>query len=210
MDDAEDAEEVDENMDEDAEDEDLIALAGETNGGMDEFAGPSVHIPVTSTQILKMELPQRLAKLATLTPLSFPPSTATPSPHPPTTSQLSTIHLRALEALNNMFLTFAAADLYKPLSGQIDSQGIWDMLMPIVEMIASEADVLGARGQEMRGEVLGMTTGCLWGVVKLESTAIVSFSTIAYLFLECTVFDWDVERIGTTGPTIDRYPSHTA
>lgn len=72
-----------------------------------------------------------------------------------------------------MFLTFAAAELYKPLSGEMDSQGVWNTLMPIVEMIASEASVLGTRGQEMRGEVLDMVTGCLWGVVKLESTAIV-------------------------------------
>jgi hypothetical protein len=73
-----------------------------------------------------------------------------------------------------MFLTFAAAELYKPLSGEMDSQEIWDTLMPILVMIASEAGVLGTRGQEMRGEVLDMVTGCLWGVVKLESTAIVS------------------------------------
>ena len=168
-----DLDEADDEMEEDVADEDLIALARDDDGDMGGFDGPSVHIPVTSTQLLKLQLPQRLSKLASLTPLSFPPSTATPSPHPPTTSQLSTIHLRALEALNNMFLTFAAAELYKPLSGEMDSQGVWNTLMPIVEMIASEASVLGTRGQEMRGEVLDMVTGCLWGVVKLESTAIV-------------------------------------
>lgn len=161
-------------MDEDVADEDLIALARDANGDNGDAAGPSVHIPVTSTQLLKLELPNRLAKLAALTPLSFPPSTATPSPHPPTTSQLSTIHLRALEALNNLFLTFAAAEMYQPLSGEMDSQRLWDELVPVVDMIASESSVVGSRGQEMRGEVLDMVTGCLWGVVKLESTAIVS------------------------------------
>lgn len=170
----------DEEMDEDLPDEDLIALARGANGDGDDIvtennaAGPTVHMPVTSNQLLKLQLPARLTKLATLTPLSFPPSTATPSPHPPTTSLLSTIHLRALEALNNLFLTFAAAQLSEPGDGRIDSQSLWDGLLPIIEMISSEASVLGARGQEMRGEVLDMVTGALWGVVKLESTAIVS------------------------------------
>lgn len=41
-------------------------------------------------------------------------------------------------------------------------------------MIASEPEVISAKGHEMRGEVLEMTTGCLWGMVKLASDEIVS------------------------------------
>jgi hypothetical protein len=170
-------------MDEDVADEDLIALADDVNGDdIDDIKGQesvmpgtglSINTPVTLSHLLNtLSLPQRLSTLSTLTPLSFPPSTATPSPHPPTTSLLSTIHLRALEALNNLLLTTVAAEAYKPGSGSI-SQGVWEQLNKIVEMISSEREVLGVKGHEMRAEVLEMATGCVWGVVKLCSGEIV-------------------------------------
>jgi hypothetical protein len=166
----------DDEMDEDVADEDLIALSEGINGDADHkpsTAGISINTPVTLSHLLNtLSLPQRLSTLSTLTPLSFPPSTATPSPHPPTTSLLSTIHLRALEALNNLLLTTVAAEAYK--EGSIPSQGVWEALVRVVEMISSEKEVLVAKGHEMRAEVLEMATGCLWGVVKLCSSEIVS------------------------------------
>jgi hypothetical protein len=165
--------EEDDEMDEDVADEDLIALANDSNVDAAPATGVSINTPVTLTHLLQtLSLPARLSTLASLTPLSFPPSTATPSPHPPTTSLLSTIHLRALEALNNLLLTTVAGDAYQ--SGSIGSQGVWETLSKIVEMIASEPEALTMKGHEMRGEVLEMATGCLWGVVKLAADELVS------------------------------------
>jgi hypothetical protein len=167
-------------MDEDLEDEDLIAQGNDTNGNISVAPGVSINTPVTLSHLLQtLSLPQRLSTLSSLTPLSFPPSSSTPSPHPPTTSLLSTIHLRALEALNNLLLTTVAGDAYQPAS--IPSQGVWDTLFKIVEMIASEPAVISAKGHEMRGEVLEMATGCLWGIVKLASDEIVCLPRILLL-----------------------------
>jgi hypothetical protein len=193
--------EEDDEMDEDLEDEDLIAQGTDRNGDTPLASGVSINTPVTLSHLLQtLSLPQRLSTLSALTPLSFPPSTSTPSPHPPTTSLLSTIHLRALEALNNLLLTTVAGDAYQPAS--IPSQGVWDTLFKSVEMIASEPEVISAKGHEMRGEVLEMATGCLWGIVKLASDEIVS-GPLSYD--EPALISLDHRSIPSQ--VVDRYPT---
>lgn len=141
----------------------------------------SANITNTATATLPhllstLSLPSRLLKLSLPTPQSFPPTSATPSLHPPTTAVLSSLHLRSLEALNNLLLTLAAsvasdATAAMQAAASIPSQQLWDGLYEIVRVIASEPDALGARGQEMRGEVMNMALGCLWGVAKVAAAA---------------------------------------
>jgi hypothetical protein len=188
------AEEAEEGMledDEDAEmgsddgeemdDEDLINEALD-HADMDQDAdgdeqATTVNTAVTIQSLLAHHLPARLAKLGQLTPLSFPPAGAQPSPHPPTTSVLSTLHLRAHEALNNLLLTVVASlsgDDAGKVAEAFPLQELWTGLLATVRMIASEPDVLKERGQEMRGEVLEMALGCVWGIIKLGSATLVS------------------------------------
>jgi hypothetical protein len=176
-------EDEDEEMDEDGEemdDEDLIneALdhADMTQGDLE---APTINTAVTLQNLLSLRLPTRLATLGRLTPLSFPPAGTQPSPHPPTTSVLSSLHLRAYEALNNLLLTIVASvsgseeDLSR-LSEMLPVQDLWKSLLGVVQIIASEPEVLKEKGQEMRVEVLEMASGCLWGAVRLGSGCLVS------------------------------------
>jgi hypothetical protein len=167
----------------DFEDEELIEMARnplsvEVNGDRSASFSTTVNTATLPHLLTTLSLPQRLISLSSLTPLSFPPSSSTPSPHPPTTAALSTFHLRALEALNNLLLTVAAslpADLAlaSQAAGILPAQQIWEKLFAIVGTIAAEPEVLASRGQEMRGEVLEMALGCLWGVSKVSSAQLV-------------------------------------
>src|SRR5277367_5973541 len=65
------------------------------------------------------------------TALSFPPLAA-PSPHPPTTSALSALHISALECLNNIFLSLTTSP-NPSITSDINSgltvwNGIWSAL----------------------------------------------------------------------------------
>lgn len=167
----------DEDMDDDLADEDLIALARDStmDEGAPAIAAPTVSTPTTLSHLLStLSLPQRLTTLASLTLLSFPPATSQPSIHPPTTSALSVLHLRALEALNNLLLTTSAsAGPDSQLADMIPAQGVWDGITTIVQMIVAEKEALSAKGQEMRGEVLEQALGCLWGLAKVAPSAFV-------------------------------------
>ncbi|KAF9015727.1 armadillo-type protein [Cyathus striatus] len=92
------------------------------------------------------------------TSLSFPPLAA-PSPHPPTTSVLSAIHVCALECLNNLFLSLATSS--QPT-------------------IASDKDagrsLVGTQtgpGQERRQEMWSVGVGVLWGVGNIWKGSLV-------------------------------------
>ncbi len=134
------------------------------------------HIPVTLPYLLStLLLPQRLTHLAMLTPFSFPPITSQPSPHPPTTSALSVLHLRSLEALNNLLLTTAASlPTNSKLTSQVPTLEVWNGMYSIISTIGTESDALDIKGQEMRMEVLEMCLGCLWGLVKIAPERLVS------------------------------------
>jgi len=137
---------------------------------------PVVQTSVTLSHLLKiLSLPRRLTTLASLTPLSFPPTANQPSLHPPTTSILSVLHLRALECLNNLLLTTAVSlSLHPSLASQIPAPVVWDSMMSIIMSIGAEPDALGTKGQEMRIEMLEMALGCLWGIAKIAPSRLVS------------------------------------
>ncbi|ORX35296.1 armadillo-type protein [Kockovaella imperatae] len=138
----------------------------------------SISTSVTLSHLIStLKLPQRLTMLSTLTQLSLPPSTAQPSPHPPTTSALSVLHLRALEALNNLLLTSVAAisagqGSSSQLATIVPLAKIWASIFRNVDLIKSEPESLGRKGQEMRLEILEMCIGCLWGTASLSPDAL--------------------------------------
>ncbi|KAJ7475243.1 armadillo-type protein [Mycena galericulata] len=92
------------------------------------------------------------------TTLSFPPLAA-PSPHPPTTSALSAIHLAALECLNNVFLALARG-------GPADVAGArtaWDAVWAALSAVGTQTGL----GQERRRAVWEVAAGVLWGVASV-------------------------------------------
>ena len=162
-------------MEDPTPDNDLIEMARDPSTTITTAEPPPIVNPIVTLShlITTLLLPQRLTTLALPTPLSFPPSDSVPSPHPPTTSVLSVLHLRALEALNNVLLT-TAASLPSEAATHIPSQGVWEGMFRIVSTLGAEEDALGAKGQEMRLEVLEMALGCLWGLVKIAPADLVS------------------------------------
>jgi len=155
----------------------------------DEAIIPEPPIPTQTTTpsylLTTLSLPQRLTSLAIPTPLSFSPSAILPSPHPPTTAVLSTLHLRSLEALNNLLLTTAASLPTDPsaasqLTGQISLQGIWDGMYRILSTVGADVEALAAKGQEMRIEVVEMALGCLWSLAKIASSQIVRYFNLVF------------------------------
>ncbi|RXK39662.1 hypothetical protein M231_03016 [Tremella mesenterica] len=161
----------DEEMDSDSlPDEDIIAQSQDHSNMSTQPTPVVISTSITLSHLITtLSLPQRLTTLAQLTPLSFPPASDQPSPHPPTTSALSILHLRALEALNNLLLTIAAASETDPtVKGPVPSQGVWEGMMTVIALLYAEADALKRKGHEMRREVLEMALGCLWGAVKVS------------------------------------------
>lgn len=186
----------DDMMDEDAEEideEELIALGRDQPAEEAAAAsGDALPLPSTLVNLLStLNLPGRLLALATPTQLSFLPLTSnsppssSPSPHPPTTALLSTIHLRALEALNNLFISIAffLPSATSPTSKSAEwvaffahtrssLQPIWDGLFSISGTVAPSAEVLSVKGQEVRLELLDMALGGLMGVAGLTRGAL--------------------------------------
>ncbi|WWC88040.1 uncharacterized protein L201_002943 [Kwoniella dendrophila CBS 6074] len=169
-------EDEDEDMEELLADEDLIEMGREPGLEIGEESfqqSPKVNPGATLSHLLStLQLPIRLTALSQLTTLSFPPSNDQPSLHPPTTSVLSVLHIRALEALNNLLLTTAVslpsnASAASQISGTVPVQQIWSKMFEILTTIGSEPDALKMKGQEMRVEVLEMALGCIWGTSKI-------------------------------------------
>ncbi|THV01428.1 ARM repeat-containing protein [Dendrothele bispora CBS 962.96] len=93
------------------------------------------------------------------TALSFPPLAA-PSPHPPTTSALSAIHISAMECLNNIFLSLASSPNPAVSSDKEAGSKIWNELWTTLGIIGIEWGL----GQEKRKEIWEVAVGVLWGV----------------------------------------------
>ncbi|KAI9066451.1 ARM repeat-containing protein [Trametes sanguinea] len=147
--------EVDEGM-EDAEDIDM------TNE--DDSGAPRGEAPQPPAFFTTLVAP--LLKFVQPTALSFPPLGA-PSPHPPTTSALSAIHISALECLNNIFLSMATSARGRPSSLGLDSASgrtVFDAVWGALRLVGTE---ITAAGQERRREMWEIGVGVLWGVGNL-------------------------------------------
>ncbi|KDQ63136.1 hypothetical protein JAAARDRAFT_120264 [Jaapia argillacea MUCL 33604] len=143
--------------DESDEDDDDMEDAGDDDMEADDTI-PGVK-PNPSSPSFLPSLVQPLLALIQPTPLSFPPFTG-PSPHPPTTSVISAIHICALECLNNIFLSLASSP-NPVLSG--DKEGgarVWDEVWKALAAVGLET----GPGQERRREMWEIGVGVLWGI----------------------------------------------
>ena len=104
------------------------------------------------------------------TSLSFPPL-ASPSPHPPTTSALSALHISALECLNNVFLSLTTSQNLSISSDASSGRTVWDSLWSALSLIGTQTGL----GQERRQEAWNIAVGVLWGVGRIWKGSIVSF-----------------------------------
>ncbi|KAI0778843.1 ARM repeat-containing protein [Trametes elegans] len=107
-----------------------------------------------------------LLKFVRPTALSFPPLGA-PSPHPPTTSALSAIHISALECLNNIFLSMATSARGRPSHLGLDpanGRTVFDAVWAALRLVGTE---ISGAGQERRREMWDIGVGVLWGVGTL-------------------------------------------
>lgn len=129
-----------------------------------------------STNSLLPTLTGPLISLIHPTALSFPPGPSEPSPHPPTTSALVAIHIRALECLNNLFLAVEQSQDDDAIVGSVLSleykhgaktlwDGIWRALAKVGRVV-SDGKIFALRGLEKKTEMWEMAVGVLWGVAR--------------------------------------------
>ena len=127
----------------------------------DETTTPNTTTAILSTLMSTFTIP--LLRLITPTSLSYP-SLDSPAPHPPTTSLLSIIHIRAGECLNNLFLslstdptrTFTTEDVHA-------AKELWDQLW----LVLSELGTQFGPGQERKLEMVQVAVGVLWGIAQI-------------------------------------------
>lgn len=143
----------------------------------------------TNTALLPSILPPLLA-LIQPTPLSFPPltqltSSAAPledqpksTQHAPTTSALASVHISALECLNNVFLSLSVgsgkgANANVEIARDVDAgTRVWDGVWTALALVGLEG--VGVAGQERRKEFWEIAAGVLWGVGGIWKGSIVS------------------------------------
>lgn len=187
----------DDDMEAEVEDDDALDPEALIAEGRDQDEGASAASssplpPVLEAFLTTLNLPLRLLALSTPATLSFlplnlsaQPPVSLPSPHPPTTALLSTIHLRALEALNNLLVS-TSFFIPAPTSPSFSTpewqsffvqarallQPVWEQLFAIAGAVAPAADVLEAKGQEVRKELLDTVMSCLMGVAAITRGSI--------------------------------------
>jgi hypothetical protein len=133
-----------------------------------------------------------LIRFATLTKLSFqeqmgpnviPPPTITPV----ITSSLATIHLRAIECMNNFFLSmidFEDKFWYEHHKEEVKQLSI--MLIDLANQVAGKGVKVGAEdpGQEMRGSILEALVGCLWTLARGLDGYVVCIFIYLFIYLQ--------------------------
>ncbi|KAH9923614.1 ARM repeat-containing protein [Fomitopsis serialis] len=140
--------------DEDMDDEPEVDMAPDNEAAVKQQSGSNATIFQT--------LVAPLLTLIQPTPLSFPPLNG-PSPHPPTTSALSAIHVSALECLNNIFLSFRGAKIDAPRADPDSGRRIWDSVWQALGAVGTDID---NPGQERRRATWEIGVGVLWGVAE--------------------------------------------
>ncbi|KAA1467810.1 ARM repeat-containing protein [Dentipellis sp. KUC8613] len=161
--------EEDEEDDEDKDDDNMDDIDGDdTKMALDDVEPtPNGTAPSQSDLTPSSFLPTVLEPLLALiqpTTLSFPPPNE-PSPHPPTTSALSAIHIAALECLNNAFLSLAANPPPAVSADVVAGRRVWDAVWRAL----GAAGMQGGAGQERRKEMWEVAVGVLWGIGRVWS-----------------------------------------
>lgn len=125
----------------------------------------------TSTATKSSFLPSLVPPLLSLirpTSLSFPPLAAS-SPHPPTTSVLSAIHISALECMNNIFLSLATLSDTNLNAEKENGLKIWTDIWASLNLVGTQTGL----GQERRDEYWQVAIGVLWGIGTIWKGSIV-------------------------------------
>lgn len=112
--------------------------------------------PALNTPSFLPTLLEPLLALIQPTELSF----SAPSPHPPTTSALSAIHIAAFECLSNAFFALAAAPAAAASDVQV-GQRVWAAVWSALAGAGSPAE---AAPGSARAAVWDVAVGVLWGV----------------------------------------------
>ncbi len=162
------------------EDATLIVIADEDMDQDDPDMEDDENTPDhADKQATSAALPSLVAPLLSLiqpTPLSFPPISGGLSPHPPTTSVLSAIHIRALECLNNVFLSLASPARSQNQNvdrGVQKDSGvkIWEEVWKALSAVGTEVE---GPGQESRRDMWQVAVGVLWGIAVVWKGLLVS------------------------------------
>ncbi|GAA6060710.1 hypothetical protein JCM10212_003331 [Sporobolomyces blumeae] len=219
--------------------DDLADIAGSSSDDDDEEGAErngSAKVSLTS-------LPLQLLNLSRLTPLSFVPTTSFVSAEPkaddasaglisteanastPTypdalstlSEAVTTIHVRAIEALNNLFVVLAKG---KKLSGRNKAKELQQVFEKVLEAMLGALSAHEATGQkvaekkpeegegddveEKRAELVSAGAGVVWGCVRMgldgESSLVRPFSSVlsALAADRSPVFWWQVVGPSTT------------
>jgi hypothetical protein len=94
------------------------------------------------------------------THLSFPPP-GSPSIHPPITSALGSIHLCALECLNNLFLSLATSHRHITDAERAQGMTIWNSLWTALQKAGDLRSATITKDQRLFWET---AIGVLWGI----------------------------------------------
>jgi hypothetical protein len=142
-----------------------------------------------------------LVSLAYPTPLSFPPASSASSPslsvHPPTTSVLGTIHVRALECLNNIFIKMAddwekandgGNDREKPKSAKDVWGSVWNVLRAVGPSTSVELS-------DKRWEMWTVGVGVLWGLARVCKGVLVRGFLIVPILQNALLFGVSLIRL---------------
>jgi len=123
---------------------------------LDEAPEHNNSTPAPNSTSFLPTLLEPLLALIQPTELSF----STPSPHPPTTSALSAIHIAALECLSNAFFALATASAAATSDVQV-GQRVWAAVWAALAGAGSPAE---AAPGSARAAVWDVAVGVLWGV----------------------------------------------
>lgn len=187
--DDEDEEEDNEAMDEQMEAE---PTASKDVPSSEESNSHPVSTAYTPASLLSLLTPPLLSLSHPTPTLSFPPPSL-PSVHPPTTSALGAIHLRAMECLNNLFVGSKEREIgdEEDADKVKSAVGVWDemwsagLLGAVGPPSAMEGEAKGLGlaslfepGQERRGEMWSVAVGALWGLARMSRGVLVRSSSI--------------------------------
>lgn len=158
--------EEDEDEDEDAEIDE--AGADDAEGGDDvemDADEPESKKSASPSFLPNLVLP--LLQLIQPTALSFPPLSS-PSPHPPTTSALSAVHISALECLNNIFLSLTISPPENVAKDVQSGVSVWNSIWSALQLVGTQTGT----GQERRQEFWEIAVGALWGIGNVWKGAV--------------------------------------
>ncbi|KAF9531883.1 armadillo-type protein [Crepidotus variabilis] len=152
---------------EDPEGDDDLDIDAQVDIEMDATEETTQNIVESPSFLTTLVAP--LLALTQPTALSFPPL-ASQSVHPPSTSALSSVHISALECLNNIFLSLTttpnpsvAADVNAGLT-------VWNGVWTALGLVGTQT----GPGQEKRQEFWEVAVGVLWGVGGVWKGSLVS------------------------------------